>query len=275
MNAEEFRLVRDAVYGVSGILIQEELKFLLERRLASRLEVLGLPDFTTYYRHLCSGSVGREELDTAVELLATHETYFFREPVQLEAFRRELLPRLHARKLSTRRLQLWSAGCSTGEEPYTLAMLILDSGLFAGWDIQIFATDLSRRVLATARRGEYGPASLRSTPESAIDRHFERIGDRVQVNPEVRDLVTFGNVNLLDPNARTLVPASDVVFCRNVMIYFDTAARTRLIQGIYERLVPGGYLLLGHSENLLHWSTDFELVHLKGDLVYRRPERDA
>jgi chemotaxis protein methyltransferase CheR len=273
MSAEEFRLLRDFVYAHCGILVREEMKYVMQRRLWPRLEALGLTDFSAYYRYLRFDAQRRAELEAAIEALTTHETYFFREPHQLKAFCEEVLPRLERRNARTRRLRIWSAGCSSGEEAYTVAMLLKDSGRFEGWDVEVHGTDISRRVLAVARQGEYGPSALRATSPERIARYFAQVGpNRVRVRDDVRAWVTFGHHNLQDAETHLLVPRMDAVFCRNVLIYFDAPARQRVLRLIYDRLVPGGYLLLGHSENLINLSADFELVHLRGDLVYRKPE---
>ena len=273
MTAEEFRLLRDFVYGHCGILVRDDMKFVMQRRLSPRLEVLGLKDFSAYYRYLRFDAQRRAELETAIEALTTHETYFFREPRQLKAFTEEVLPLLERRNARLRRLRFWSAGCSSGEEAYTVAMLLKESGRFEGWDVEVHGTDISRRVLAQARQGEYGASALRATPPEKVERYFTQVGpNRVRVRDEVRAWVSFGHQNLLDPESGPLLSRMDAVFCRNVMIYFDTPARQRVLRLIYDRLVPGGYLLLGHSENLINLSADFELVHLKGDLVYRKPD---
>jgi len=272
MSAEEFRLLRDHVYAHCGILVREDMKFVMERRLWPRLEALGLRDFTGYHRYLRYDAQRRVELEAAVEALTTHETYFFREPNQLTAFTDEVMPALQQRNAPIKRLRIWSAGCSTGEEAYTLAMLLQQSRRFEGWDVEVHGTDISRRVLATARRAEYGPSSLRAAPPDQVSRFFVPLGgSKVRVKDEVRAWVSFGQLNLLDTEACQLVPRMDAIFCRNVMIYFDVPARRRVLQAFHERLVPGGYLLLGHSENLLNLGVDFELVHLHGDLAYRKP----
>jgi chemotaxis protein methyltransferase CheR len=273
MTAEEFRLLRDYVYDHCGILVREDMKFVMERRLWPRLEALGLRDFGRYHHHLRYDARRREELEAAVEALTTHETYFFREPNQLKAFTDEILPALQLRKAPARRLRIWSAGCSTGEEAYTIAMLLQQSRRFEDWDVEVYGTDISRRVLATARRAEYGPSSLRATSPELVSRFFVQLGaNKVRVRDDVRAWVSFGQLNLLDEEACRLVPQMDVVFCRNVMIYFDVPARRRVLQVFHEKLIPGGYLMLGHSENLLNLGADFELVHLRGDLAYRKPE---
>jgi chemotaxis protein methyltransferase CheR len=273
MSAEEFRLLRDYVYGHCGILVRDDMKFVMQRRLVPRLEALGLADFSAYYRYLRFDAQRRTELETAIEALTTHETYFFREPRQLKAFTDEVLPVLERRNARSKRLRIWSAGCSSGEEAYTLAMLLKESGRFEDWDVEVHGTDISRRVLATARQGEYGPSALRATPAEKLARYFTQVGpNRVRVRDDVRAWVSFGHHNLQEPEPGLLLARTDAVFCRNVMIYFDTPARQRVLRLIYDKLVPGGYLMLGHSENLINLSADFELVHLRGDLVYRKPD---
>ena len=212
------------------------------------------------------------ELENAVEVLTTNETYFFREEYQLRAFRDEILPQLkdRAEERGTRRLALWSAGCSSGEEAYTLGILIEDSGLFKGWDVRIYGNDISRRVLHKARRAVYTEASFRTTDDRYLQ-YFVDVPEGRQVHPRIRAMCHFGHLNLLDHSRTAIVGRVDAVFCRNVLIYFDPDSRKKAIDTFYHRLVAGGYLLLGHSESLLNASTAFELVHVSTDLVYRRP----
>jgi chemotaxis protein methyltransferase CheR len=279
LRADEYRLLRDLIAERLGIWFGPEARSSLERRLRERLGVRGLTSFSDYYQLLRYSPHGAEEWDEAGEVLATHETYFFREDYQLRAFQQELLPMLAARP--RRRIQVWSAGCSTGEEAYTVAMLILESGLFDhAWDLRVYGSDLSKKCIAAARRGVYGTASFRTTPETAKRRWFTPLSapDASQadaatygVSGEVRALCHFAQMNLLDEERTHLVGRCDVIFCRNVVLYFDAAARRRVIEMFYERLVPGGVLLMGHAESLLNVSTAFELLHLKEDLVYRKP----
>lgn len=280
LRADEYRLLRDLICERLGIFFGPEARSSLERRLRERLGVRGLASFADYYQLLRYSPLAAEEWDEAGELLATHETYFYREDYQLRAFQQELLPMLAARP--RRRIQVWSAGCSTGEEAYTIGMLILESGLFdPTWDVRVYGSDLSKKCIAAARRGIYGNASFRSTPDSAKRRWFTAVaaggagpgtaGDAYNVAPEVRALCHFAQMNLLDEERTHLVGRCDVIFCRNVVLYFDAAARRRVIEMFYERLVPGGVLLMGHAESLLNVSTAFELLHLKEDLVYRKP----
>jgi chemotaxis protein methyltransferase CheR len=271
MTLEELRLLAELIYEHCGILFREDMRYLLERRLGARLKANGLSDFSSYYRLLRFDARRKSELEAAVEALTTNETYFFRESQQLRAFSEELLPRLAEAKARQRRLRIWSAGCSTGEEPYTIAMLVCESGLFDGWDVEVLGSDISRRVLTVARRGVYGKSSLRDAPGEMVARYLRAEGGSYAVSEPIKSLVTFGHMNLLDENTLLLIGRMDAIFCRYVMIYFDLAARRRVLKSFYDKLVDGGYLLLGHSESLINVTADFELVHLKNDLVYRKP----
>lgn len=270
LRVDEFRLLRDLVNTFCGIAFQDDAMFVVERRLRERLQALGLPDYAAYYQYLRYHPEGRSELERAIDVLTTNETYLFREDYQLRGFRDEVLPVLQKQAASRKRLVIWSAGCSTGEEVYSLAILVERSGLFEGWDVRIFGNDISRRVLTTARKGNYGPSSFRATPRE-YDEYFVETPDGRQVHPRIRAMCHFGHLNLVEGGRTAIVGRVDAVFCRNVLIYFDPVSRRRVIDTFYERLHPGGYLMLGHSESLLNVSTAFEVVHLSTDLVYRRP----
>jgi chemotaxis protein methyltransferase CheR len=271
LRADEYRLLRDLVSERLGIWFGPDARISLERRLRERLTVRGLTSYGDYYQLLKYSPLAREEWEEASELLTTHETYFFREDYQLRAFKNELLPMLAERGKQRRRLHVWSAGCSTGEEVYTIAMLVLESKLFEGWEVRVYGSDLSKKCVGAARRGIYGATSFRTTPDDAKRTFFQPAGDGFGVVPEVRALCHFGQMNLLDEERTHLVGRFDVIFCRNVLIYFDGASRKRVIEMFHDRLVAGGVLLLGHAESLLNVSTAFELLHLKEDLVYRKP----
>ncbi len=182
-----------------------------------------------------------------------------------------MLPAL-SREIGPRgRISMWSAGCSTGEEVYSIAVGVKESGLFNQAEIRIFGSDISRRCVAAARRGVYGSSAFRNTPPELRRRYFSERPDGVHVNEELRALCNFGQLNLVNPERAAVVGRVHVIFCRNVLIYFDNTSRRRVIEMFYDRLLPGGFLLLGHSESLLNVSTAFELVHLREDLVYRKP----
>jgi len=270
LDFEAFRLLRELVNEHSGILLSDESLLTVERKLAERVHALHLPGFHEYYHHLRYHPLRKAELERAIDAVTTNETYFFRELPQLRAFASEVLPQLEHSARERRTLTVWSAGCSTGEEVYTLAILIVRSGMFRGWDVRVFGNDISRRVLHVARRGVYRDSSFRALP-SEYERHFTVTPDGREVEPQIKAMCHFGHFNLLDQARATMLGRVDAVFCRNVLIYFDAVSRRRVIQGFYDRLYPEGYLMLGHSESLLHMSTAFELAHLHGDLGYRKP----
>jgi chemotaxis protein methyltransferase CheR len=275
LGPEEFRLLRDRVYEHAGLHFDEDAMFLFERRLVDRVEALALDDFYAYYKYLRFHPQGGAELEEAIERLTTKETYLFRQEYQLRAFRDQLLPELETVNRARRRIAVWSAGCATGEEAYTIAILMLESRLFHGWDIKVVGSDICRGSVAAARRGVYREAAFRTTSPELRARYFQENGQGWEVVPEVKKICHFGQLNLMDGGRALMAGQVDVIFCRNVLIYFDMKSRRRVIDGFYERLVPGGYLLLGHSESLLNLSTAFELVHLREDLVYRKPRGAA
>ncbi len=267
--------MRDLFVAKIGVHFGPETRFTLERRLRERLAVLKLTSFAEYYQYLRFHPLAMAEWEEAVELLTTHETYFFREDYQLRSFRDELLPMLAAAGRSRRRLSIWSAGCSTGEEVYTIAILLHESGLFDGWDLHVYGSDLSKRCVATARKGLYGSASFRAMPAETKRKYFNVRHEGAQIEEPIRAICQFGQMNLLDEDKARLMGHHDAIFCRNVLIYFDAHARKRVIDIFHDRLFAGGVLLLGHSESLLNVSTAFELLHLKEDLVYKKPSTPA
>jgi chemotaxis protein methyltransferase CheR len=272
LGIEEFRLIRELILRYCGVMLGEEQRAFVERRLRERLGVLGIADFRSYYRFLRFDPAGVQELEDAAESITTHETYFFREDYKLRAFRDEVLSELFQSRRASRRIGIWSAGCSTGEEPYTLAMLLLEAGIPAGWEVRIFGSDLSRRVISYARRGQYGPSSFRACPERYRQQYFRPTSDGgYEISREVRALCHFGQLNLVDASRVALIGKLDVIFCRNVLIYLEPTARRAVVDQFYKRLSPGGVLLLGHSESLLAMTTAFEPLVLSSDLVYRRP----
>jgi len=293
LKPDEYRLLRDLFASRAGLDFGREMRFAVERRLRERLMVLNLANFAEYHRYLRFGAHAAAEWDEAIDLLTTNETYFFREERQLRAFQNELLPMLRDMARPKRRLAIWSAGCSTGEEAYTIGMLVRQAGLFSTgtgaeaerspaqgpaqgdgsekWDVRIYGSDISRRCVAAARRGVYGESSFRTTPPDVRSEFFTGCRGAWQVSESLRQLCHFGQMNLLDDDRLHVVGSVDAIFCRNVLIYFDARARRTAIEHLYERLNPGGVLLLGHSESLLNVSTAFELLHLRDDLVYRKP----
>ncbi len=271
MSEEEFRLLRAVIHEHCGLWYRDGSAYLLEKRLHPRVQALGLADFAAYHRYLRFDPGREAELDEAADILTTNETYFYREPYQLRAFTREILPSLAETNASLRRLRILSAGCSTGEEVYTLAALVKEAGLFEGWDVELVGSDISRRCIAQARAGAYGEHAFRMPDAAPMRRWFHLRGGKWVVDEALRSTVRFQRENLVAPNALSTVSRLDVVFCRNMMIYFDLEARRALLKRLHHRMRGGAWLLLGHSESLINVTADFELVHLTNDLVYRKP----
>jgi chemotaxis protein methyltransferase CheR len=272
LSDEEARLIQEMIHEHCGLSYGLESAFFLERRMAPRLRELGLATYRDYYHYLRYDPAGPAELEALIERLTTHETYLFREQYQLDAFRTEILSELHQRWRSRRRLTIWSAGCSTGEEAYTLAILILEDARFRDWKVRIVGSDISRKVIARAREGTYGPSSFRTTDPAMQKRYFIDVGGQSRVRDDVRAMCSFGQLNLLSTERFHVLGQCDAIFCRNVLMYLSGAARHAIVEAFYDRLAPGGFLLLGHSESLLNVTTRFDLVHLSSDLVYQRPK---
>lgn len=273
LGDEEFRLIRDLVRDYCGIYFDDGSKYIIERRLSRRVTIHHFEHFRDYYRFLRYDKRREEELVSIMDILTVNETYFFREQNQLQAFSDEVLYELKQRNASSKKLRVWSAGCSTGEEPYTIAMLIIESGYFLGWDIEVVGSDINQRVLHVAREGSYRKNSFRTTEDYYLTRYFTKDNSSVhKISDKVKTHVNFGYLNLLDPFKVKFLGFFDAIFCRNVMIYFDLESRRKVVDMFFDRLNNGGYLLLGHAESLINLSTAFQLKHLKNDMVYQKPE---
>lgn len=274
MTDAQFNQLSGYINKFCGIHFKEEMKFILENRLVRRMEQLGLSSFDEYLQLVMYSREGEKEINEAINLITTNETYFFRENFQLKAFAEEILPRIHDNygKTTNTRLRVFSAGCSSGEEPYTLAMLLDESPLFQNWEIKIIGGDISERVLAQAKEGIYRKSSFRTTPQKYIDKYFvKKNNDYWRIVDKLRQKTEFHQVNLFEKKEVERLGPFDIIFCRNVIIYFDSNAKKKVIDILFDVLVPGGYLFLGHSESLVNITSKFDLVHLKNDMVYRKP----
>jgi chemotaxis protein methyltransferase CheR len=271
MDEAVFLRLRDLIYKASGIYFDHKSRATLERRLRPRVEALHLDGFEQYYLYLNFDRERQDELQRALDSVAVHETYFFREGRALRAFGEEILPEIAERKRDSKALKIWSAGCSTGEEAYTLAMLIIESGLFDGWKIELSASDLSQRVITEARAGRYTEKSFRTMDEARRALYFTPQTDgTLLVSERLRGLVNFGCFNLVDSRRFDIYSDLDCIFCRNVMIYFGLQARRQTVAGFHHQLRDGGYLVLGAAESLFSLNTPFRLAHLQHDLVYQK-----
>lgn len=265
-----FRLMRDQIYRRTGMWFADSSKYLLQKRLSPRARELNFDSFQKYFYFLEYDPRSDAEFDQIFDLVTTNETYFFREPAQLQAFIEEIVPEVVARK-PVKKVRIWSAGCSSGEEPYSIAILLQEAGWYEHAAFEIFASDINQQVLAKARKGHYRESAFRATNPTLRERYFVRHDDNSwRVKDEIRNRISFGRLNLYDEARVSLLGHLDVVFCRNVIIYFDDSSKKVVVKNFYNRLVDGGYLLLGHSESLISLSTQFKLKHLKHDMVYQK-----
>ena len=272
LSKDSFQIIRMAINKRFGILFGDGDRYLLENRLTARLMDLQMGDFNEYAEFIGNGQTNGQEMDTAIELLTNNETYFFREDYQLRAFLDELLPVLHAKNRRHRQLTIWSAGCSSGEEVYSIAIFIEESGLFNGWDIRVFGSDINSKMLSRARQAHFSRSAFRTTPEYLKMKYFHRRDTEWELDKGVRERCSFSKINLLDSGRTGMLGKFDVIFCRNVLMYFDRQSRVNTIDLFHRRLNTAGYLLLGHSESLFNQETPFVQVELTDAMVYQKRE---
>lgn len=274
MTDETFRLLRDFIYEHSGIFFPDNKKAQLENRLALRIRANGLQDFDKYYYLLRYDPDASRELKALFDSVTTNETSFFRSPPQFQAFQEKALPEIIESRtgIGDLSLRIWSAGCSTGDEPYSLAMVVREvlGEKIGGWDVKIVASDISEKALKTARTAVYSEYTLRSVPPEIRRKYFIQEGQQYRVTDEIRALVELEYLNFNDEKRVKLMRGFDVIFCRNVLIYFDDAVKKRFVSQVYDNLNPGGYLFIGHSESLHNISRAFKLVHFPGALGYKK-----
>ncbi|HKN16286.1 MAG TPA: protein-glutamate O-methyltransferase CheR [Candidatus Sulfotelmatobacter sp.] len=271
-----FRQIRDLVYKVCGIFQLEEKLYLMADACGRRMKQLGIRTPREYWDLLTAHSSREAEIRQLLNEVTIGETCLFRSQPQLDALRKVILPELveDKNKQVIKRLRIWSAGCSTGEEPYTLAMNMLEESehLLKGWTIEILATDLNDRSVETAKVGIYGDYALRSTSDYFRRKYFTPAGEKkLEVRPEVKKLITFSRLNLQDDSRMLFMKGMDLIFCCNVLIYFDGPSKSKVIDHYYSNLNFGGYFFLGTSESLLKLNDKFHLVHFPGTIAYWKP----
>jgi chemotaxis protein methyltransferase CheR len=289
LTEAELKLLQALVYQECGMHFDERRAHFLQDRLQRRLKECQLDSFYSYYRLLISNE-GKDELSRLLENLTVNETSFFRNKAQMDLFHNHVLDEIFRRKQERRdfSLRIWSAGCSTGQEPYTLAMLVADGLAYyylrnplpydmplpkplipPPWRVEITASDIAYSVLRAAQEGFYSEAQMASVDYSYRLRFFDKVGDRYAVKKALKELVHFDFHNL---KTEYLPQRNDVIFCRNVMMYFDEPEQRRLIEKFYRCLNPQGYLFVGHAESLLGLTEKFQMVHRNSGTAYQRIE---
>ena len=274
--------IRDLIYQVAGIFHPDNKLRWLRDRCDRRMREIGVQTPQEYFECLTTRSNRQGELIALLNQITVGETCFFRNRPQLDALRRIVIPNILKSKVAAqssqsvprRPLRIWSAGCSTGEEPYTLRMLLLEEaeGLLGTWPVEIIATDLNQHSLAHAEAALYDSYATRNLTSPYREKYFLPVGDRLQVVPLARTSVSFSRLNLSDDPGMSRMQNIDAIFCCNVLIYFDLASKRRVVQHFFSNLLPHGYLFLGQSESLYGVSGDFRLVHLPGTTAYMKVE---
>ncbi len=276
MRDDEFERLAEFIYARTGIEFKKSKKYLLENRLSPRLAELGCSSYHDYLLLLKYDTSGKE-FQYFTSAITINETSFLRNMPQLQVFQNDVLPRLveQAKDRAIRKIRLWSAGCSSGEEPYSLAMLISEKfpRLFNQKGFEIIATDIDEAILARARAGLYNEFSLRNLSPIQKENYFTREGRFYRIAPRIKSVVRFTCLNLNDSTRMRLMRDVDTIFFRNVMIYFGTEARKQIIANMYDSLNPGGFLFLGHSESLHGLSKAFKLVNFGKIIVYQKQMR--
>lgn len=278
LTPEEHQQFHDYLIVNSGLHFERRNIKMLERGLDSRMAALRINSYGDYYDYLTHNMERRQELQKLLQFLTVGETFFFRYHAHFAALIKSVLPEI-VKKNAGKKIRLWSAGCSTGEEPYSMAMAVMMA--IPDWrnrDIKILATDINNRSLMRAREGVYGVWKMRVTEEKYQERYFNRIGESYVVKDEVKSLVEFAHLNLQTAHSSphpSMVEGFDAIFCRNVMIYFTTATTRRVVDNFAACLKPGGYLFLGHSETLSNISTKFDRHLQDGGFYYRKKDSQS
>ena len=273
MTDGEFRMFAELLRTQCGLHFGQETRFLLEKRVNRRMEQLSLTNYAAYHYELRHASRHDGEMAQLIDDVTTNESYFVRERGQLRALMGEIFPEvlMQRRERGGGPISIWSAGCASGEEPYSIVILALEAGYEPDSDFRVYASDISRRMLRKARQGIYRQSSFREMEGSLRERYFEEKDGSWKISDEIKRCVDFIHINLMERSKIALLGAMDVILCRNVIIYFDPASKRKVIETFEHKLRPGGHLLLGHSESLINISSSLELRHLQTDLVYRRP----
>jgi chemotaxis protein methyltransferase CheR len=274
MTKEEFITLRDFVYEKSGIFFAENKAYLLESRLTNRLAELGLSSFEDYYYCLKYGSdKAKNEMSNLFDVVTTNETSFFRNPPQLDAFKILIQKNyLNGTASITAPIRIWSAACSTGEEAYTLAIILEELMQTTKQNIPyvIYATDISQKVLESAKRAIFSQYSIRNTDESFKNKYFTEENNMFKLKENVKKNVKIDFMNLMDENTYRSYKQMDIIFCRNVLIYFDEKMKKKVIENLYESLKPKGFLTIGHAESLHNISRAFKPLVFPGTIAYQK-----
>lgn len=266
LRDETFKQLRDIIYEKSGIFIPDNKKYFLENKLIRKIQEKNFNSFEDYLYLIRYNSNGNE-LSSLFDLVTTNETFFFREPLQFEILFEFILPEISRLKRSNQ-FKIWSAACSTGEEPYTIVLINTEKK--PDIKLDVYASDISESVLNAAKKGVYSSYSVRNIPEPYMQKYFRQNGQGFELTQAIKNSVRFMNLNLNDERKMRTMYDFDVIFCRNVLIYFDDKAKQKVVSLLYNSLRPGGYLITGSTESLHNVTRAFKPIVINKAIVYRR-----
>jgi len=275
VSGEELRRICEFLYRRTGMLFNEGKRYYVQRRISDRMAALSIASVQTYFSYLRSDADG--EIEKFINAFTVNETYFYREDHQLRCLSSDLLNERVRAKRPGEALRIWSVPCATGEEPYSIAMWLLEN-----WpevdvqDIEIIGSDIDTECTTAAREGEFGARALMRLSPELVRKYFVSAGpDRWRVVADLRQSVQFSSVNIMKPAETRQHGIFDVIFCRNVLIYFDDASRRVAAENLFEALAPGGFICLGHTESMSRISPLFEVRRFPDAIVYQRPPADG
>jgi chemotaxis protein methyltransferase CheR len=275
LTSEELQRLCEFLYRRTGMVFMESKRYYVQRRASERMAATGQRSFGAYFARLRAGGEG--EIEQLINAFTVNETYFYREDHQLRCLSRDLLPERARAKRPGEALRIWSAPCATGEEPYSIALWLLENWPEVdAYDVEIVGSDIDTHALEAAQAGVFGRRALMRLSPEIVAKYFAPYGqDRWRILDALRDSVRFTSVNLVDPASTGAHGRFDVIFCRNVLIYFDDASRRLAAENLYDALVPGGYICLGHTESMSRISPLFEVRRYADAIVYQRPLEGA
>jgi len=271
LTDETFIKLRNTIYRLCGIYFNESKKHLVESRIKKRIEILNFESFEEYLL-LVSSINGREELNHLFDAITINETYFYRAEYQLSALENIIIPEIIANNPIKNTIKIWSAATSSGEEAYSIAMLIKLklNKMYPHIKFEILASDISDRILEKAKKGVYSEYSIRNLPSEYFGNYFEKFEDKFKLNDEIINMVNFSKINLYDKSSFERLDNFDLIFCSNVLMYFDLNAKTKVVSSIYDKLNNNGLLFIGTAESLHSVNKDFKLVHFPKAMAYKK-----
>jgi chemotaxis protein methyltransferase CheR len=271
ISESDFEKFREFFYRKTGIQFEPSKRYFVDKRLIERIALTGSETFRHYFTKLRFEASG-EELQHLTNLMTVNETYFFREEYQFRCLVNSILPDITSRKSGGSPIRVWVIPSSSGEEPYSIAIYLLE--YWAGikdWDIEIISSDIDTRILAEARQGLYSQRSIQQLPEQLLHKYFKRRSDGFQICDDLREAVEFTRVNLSERADTRAYRNFDVIFCRNLLIYFDDVSRKSAAETFYDALNPGGYICLGHSESMSRFSSLYKVRKFPEAIIYQKP----